>query len=74
MKHATKLHTLYYAAIDADNAYTDAIVAQFGKRHTRWTTDHKLYNAATKLAYDRKVNADAALHAEAVDGRIYLPA
>jgi len=53
MKHET-----YYDALRADDAFEQAIKAQFGEKATRWTVSHADYNAETLQAYKSKVQAD----------------
>ena len=49
---------LYQEAIGADEEYSKAIRAQFGKNKNRFDVNQKDYNESTKSAFLKKINAD----------------
>lgn len=48
----------FYDALNADDAFSAAITAQFGPKADRWTAKHNAYDASTKAAYRAKLQAD----------------
>lgn len=51
---------LFYSAMEADDAYEQAIKAQFGKDSSRWDHPQSAYNAATQAAFELKQSTDEA--------------
>jgi len=54
------LYEAFVTALEADDAFSAALVRQFGRRTARWTARTELYDTVTKAAYEAKLAETAA--------------